>query len=402
MSNFRISGARVWGEKNTRSTPVLVQNDSMVESLPDGAPAQSLAFDDGCTYIAPGFIDTHGHVYKHVGGDFALHPDDCGVRQGATAVVDQGGPSCLNIDAFRYFVAKPATSRTYCFISTYLMGGIQGHAYASMYGPDKADVQLVVEAIDKNRDLVSGIKTHASQGGFSRWGTALLEKSRQMSDLSGVPFYVHLGYIWPPVPGSSYDSERILTEVGELMRPADVLSHPFRKRDSGILLREGGIHPVFLSAKERGLRIDVGRGISIDYEVARRVLDGGVLPDTLGSDMHAHNTGPGAPPERRFNLFYAMTEMAALGIPLDHVVDMVTRNAVGYLPASERSSDAGGPGLTIFKVVRKRHTLTDTSGNSIEGEVVFYPVGSILDGVFHRVDDQNMPSRLREAVAIAA
>jgi dihydroorotase len=399
MANFKISGVRVWGEKNTRATPILVQDDSMVEALPSGAPAQSLAFDDDCTWISPGFIDTHAHVYRYVGGSFAMDPDFCGVRQGVPTLVDQGGPSCLNIDAFRHYVSEPAATNVYCFISAYLAGGVQGHTYVSLYGPDKADVQLVVDSIEKNRDLVAGIKTHASRGGFSRWGTALFDKACEMSRQSGLPIYVHLGEIWPVPPGASYDPEKILTEIGERLRPGDVLAHPFTARNAGILLQSGGIHPVILSAKDRGVKLDVGRSGHVDYKAARQVLDAGVLPDTLGADMHGINHGPKVPPEKYFNLFYAMSEMAALGIPVDHVVNMVTRNAVHFLPGPKRVSDAGGAGLTIFKLVKERQTFVDNFGNSIEGDVAFYPVGCIVGGKYHAVVAQDMPLRIRESVA---
>ena len=93
----------------------------------------------------------------------------------------------------------------------------------------------------------------------------------------------------------------------------------------------------------RGLKIDVGHGSHFSYGTARIVLDAGVIPDTLGADMHGYNTSVPPPPgtpdfhpdeedhmfkgKTRFGLVSAMTSMLALGLPLDHVVAMVTRNA---------------------------------------------------------------------------
>jgi dihydroorotase len=297
MASYRIDGARVWGdEAASRARTLWIENDRLVDALPAHEPYESIKFDDGDTWISPGFIDTHSHCYKYIGGSFGLDPDFCGVRQGVPTIVDQGGPSCLNIDAFRHFIAGQAESNAYCFISAYLAGGVQGHRHVGLYGPDNANVDLVVEAIEQNRDLVAGIKAHADHGGFSRWGAQLIAKARKMSDATGLPLYLHLGTMWTNAAGKSYDPVKVLTELGKLLRPGDVLAHPFTKRPSGGILADGSIHPLFKTSKERGLRIDVGRGNHIDFNVARRVLDAGILPDTLGSDMHGFNCGPKVPP----------------------------------------------------------------------------------------------------------
>ncbi len=58
-----------------------------------------------------------------------------GVDSGVTTVVDQGGPSCMTIPGFRAFIAEPARTRVLCFISAYLVGGLEGHLYPDLYGP---------------------------------------------------------------------------------------------------------------------------------------------------------------------------------------------------------------------------------------------------------------------------
>ncbi|GAA4323856.1 amidohydrolase/deacetylase family metallohydrolase [Pigmentiphaga soli] len=395
MANFRIEGARVWGSKDTAPAPVWISGDAIVDALPAGAPYETLRFDDA--WIAPGFIDGHVHCFKYVTGPFGLDADFCGVRQGVTTIVDQGGPSCITIDAFRHFIAEPAASRTYCFISAYLVGGLMGHRHVALYGPGSTDAGLVIEAIENNRDLVGGIKVHADHGGFSRWGPQLVAEARKISDATGLPLYIHLGTMWTNAEGKTYDPVKVLDETAELLRPGDILAHPFTRRPSGGILADGSVHPVFQTARERGLKIDVGRGYHIDYQVARRVLDAGVMPDSLGSDVHGFNAGPTSPPDKRFNLFYAMSEMAALGIPVDHIVDMVTRNAVCFVPPPQRVPAAGGAGFTLFRIASERRSYTDYNGNTIHGDTVFYPLAALLDGRVHHCSEADMPSRLLQA-----
>src|ERR671913_1939042 len=71
--------------------------------------------------VLPGLIDTHAHVYQYVTGRFGLEADLCGVRSGVTTLVDQGGPSCMTLPAFREFVVKPKQSRVLVFLSAYLV-----------------------------------------------------------------------------------------------------------------------------------------------------------------------------------------------------------------------------------------------------------------------------------------
>src|SRR5262245_44261842 len=89
--------------------------------------------------VLPGLIDTHAHVYRYVTGRFGLDADMVGVQSGVTTIVDQGGPSCMTLPGFREFVAGPARSRVYAFLSAYLVGGLEGHFYPALYRPDCVD-----------------------------------------------------------------------------------------------------------------------------------------------------------------------------------------------------------------------------------------------------------------------
>src|SRR5580700_6082332 len=120
--------------------------------------------------VLPGLIDTHAHVYEHVTGSFGLNADLCGVRSGVTTLADQGGPSCMTLPGFRHFIAEPAVTRVVAFLSAYLVGGLEGHYYSSLYRPDCLDIEATVRVAEANRDLVKGIKAHAELGGFARWG----------------------------------------------------------------------------------------------------------------------------------------------------------------------------------------------------------------------------------------
>src|ERR1700721_1406937 len=129
--------------------------------------------------VLPGLIDTHAHVYQYVTGRFGVNAALVGVQSGVTTLVDQGGPSCMTVPGFRHFVAEKAKSRTYAFLSAYLVGGLEGHYYPQLYSPDGVDIDATVKAATANRDLVRGIKAHAEIGGFARWGIRGVEMARR-------------------------------------------------------------------------------------------------------------------------------------------------------------------------------------------------------------------------------
>ena len=106
------------------------------------------AVDVSGKLIVPGMIDTHAHVYEHVTGKFGLNPDLVGVRSASTTLVDQGGPSCMTIRGFRHYVAEPARGRVLCFISAYLVGGLEGHLYPELYGPGGVNVVRNVSVVE--------------------------------------------------------------------------------------------------------------------------------------------------------------------------------------------------------------------------------------------------------------
>jgi len=366
----------------------------------------------------PGLIDTHAHVYEHVAGDFGLNPDLVGVRSGVATVVDQGGPSALTFDGFRKFIVEPAKTRVLAFISAYLAGGLLGHRYVDLYGPSGINVQAVVKAARDNADLVRGIKAHAEPGGYSRWGMASLKLAKQASRELKLPVYVHLGTLWPEAKGKKVDAKKIIDEVVPLLDPGDILAHPFTRYPSGFVSARGKIHPLVREALARGVRIDVGRGAHFSFDNARRVIDAGILPTTLGADLHGYNvrlidggrayrgmfTGEGvdsiiaddraSPFSRPYSLHHAMTELMALGVPLVDVIRMTTSNAAVILGMSDQlgSLAVGRPAdISVMRLLEGRWTLEDGDGVKVKTRRMLQPEFVVRGSKIHDADSPLLP-----------
>lgn len=370
--------------------------------------------------VTPGLVDTHAHVYQYVSGDFGLNPDMVGVRTGVTTVVDQGGPSALTFDGFRKFIVEPAKTRVYAFISAYLAGGLLGHRYVDLYGPTGINVKAIVKAARDNSDLVRGIKAHAEPGGYSRWGMASMKLAKEASRELGLPVYIHLGTLWPERAGATVDAARIIDEVVPLLDPGDILAHPFTRFPSGFVAPDGTIHPLIREALAKGVRIDVGRGAHFSFTNARRVIDAGILPFTIGADLHGYNvrlrdggrayrgmfSGEGvdaivadedraSPFARPYSLQHAMTELLALGVPLSEVVRMATNNAAVMLGFSEEMGalSVGMPAdLSVMRLVEGNWTLVDSERVTHPARQLLHPEFAVRAGKVHRADSPLLPA----------
>ncbi|MDP2334689.1 MAG: amidohydrolase/deacetylase family metallohydrolase [Reyranella sp.] len=355
--------------------------------------------------VLPGMIDTHTHIYTYVSGRFGLPADLVGVESGVTTLVDQGGASCMTFPGFRKFIAEPAKSRVLSFLSAYVVGGLEGHFYPNLYGPDGVDVAATVKTALANRDLIRGIKVHAELGGVARWGLKVLRLAAEIGREAQLPVYMHFGQLWPlPDSGTNgVDPDEILPAVVELMRPGDILAHPFTRHPGGFIDKHGKLHPVVDAALARGLKIDVGHGSHFSFRMARLALDAGIMPDTLGADMHGYNTRmpppPGTPARHpddeeahpfagaaRFSLSYAMTELLALGLTLPQIVPMVTTNCAAML-GMQGEIGTLKPGavadVSVLADERGRFRLGDNEGTEVTADRMLSPLFCLRAGTRH-------------------
>jgi dihydroorotase len=345
--------------------------------------------------VTAGLIDTHAHVYQHVTGKFGLAPDLVGVQSGVTTIVDQGGPSCMTIPGFRNFIVEPAKSRVLCFISAYLVGGLEGHLYPELYGPHQVNVEHTVKAARENADIVRGVKAHAEIGTASRWGLEVIKLGKRIASEAGLPLYIHLGQLWPVKDGAQIDADELVREIVPLMEPGDVLAHPFTRHPGGFVSTETHeVHPIVWAALERGVTADVGHGSHFSFEMAHKVLSAGIKPFTLGADMHGYNVRiPDADDGARssnpffgvapFNLTHAMTELLTLGMTLPEIVATVTSNPAKMLKMEDKIGTlrAGREAdVSVLDVLKGRFELKDNSGGRMVASEMIVPVFALRAG----------------------
>ena len=284
------------------------------------------------------------------------------------------------------------------------MGGLEGHAYPLLYRPDCVDVEATVRAAQENADLVKGIKAHAELGGFARWGIEVMRLAARIGQEADLPVYIHFGQLWPlpDTDAKDVDADAILPQVVELLKPGDVLAHPFTRHPGGFVDKHGRVHPIVREALARGLWVDVGHGSHFSSKMARIALDAGIVPQTLGADMHGYNTSvpkpagtPDAHPDKehmffgqtRFSLVSTMTTLMACGLTLEQVVPMATSNPARMLRL-ENELGTLKPGVvadvSVLHDERGRWVLRDNEGTQVSANRMLLPAFCLRAG--QRVD----------------
>src|SRR6266403_5578140 len=115
--------------------------------------------------------------------------------------------------------------------------------------------------------------------------------------------------------------------------------------------------------------------------MARKVLDAGILPDTLGADMHGYNTrlpadGPADQAHMfagasNFSLTSAMTGLLTCGVPLEQIVPMVTTNAAAMLGLAGEIGNlrpGAAADVSVLADERGRWVLRDNEGTEVAAE----------------------------------
>ncbi|MAI49930.1 MAG: amidohydrolase [Rhodospirillaceae bacterium] len=316
--------------------------------------------------VCPGLIDMHVHVYEWV-TNFGLPADDAGIHSGATTIVDQGSAGPWTVGGFKAYIADPAKTDVRSFVSANvagaLMGGMEG---TILHNPDMMRVDAIIEAQAAYPELVKGIKSHGESGGFSFWQTDVLEMAVAAGDQTGLPLYIHTGELFPVNEPNRPAPDSLMKHVLPLLRPGDTVAHIYSCMPDGIMGPGDDVPDVVLEAYQRGIHFDIGFGVNFSYRIARKMLAAGVIPNTIGSDVHADFNAYHDDSKLDYSMCGAMTRLLSLGIPLADVIARVTINPamilreedeIGTLSVGSRAD------ISVLDPVPGRWDLKDAEGD---------------------------------------
>jgi dihydroorotase len=329
-------------------------------------PAEALrVLDAAGKIVTPGLIDIHVHVYPGV-SSVAIEPDLVGVSRGVTALIDGGSAGATTFGGFRTYVVQSARTRVYALLNISRPGMTVSNETAVLEYLDAAAASNTVAA---NRDVIVGIKVRMLAGPQGH-DLDVMRRTREAADRAGVPVMVHIGAQTSPLP-------RIL----DFLRPGDVITHALR-REGSILDANGRVYPEVREAVANGVHLDVGHGRgNLDFDVAEEVLQQGVLPTVISSDVHRGNyDGP------VYDLPTTLSKFMQMGMTLEQVIERATTAPAHIFALGEplgSLQEGASADLSVLQVVEGDHEFVDSGGKRRMGSERLAASATVLRGVVY-------------------
>lgn len=314
--------------------------------------------------VVPGLVDLHTHVYW--GATYwGIEADPVAARTGVTTWLDVGSAGAYSFPGFREFIVNPSDVHIYALLNLSSIGLVAPSWELS--NPEYWDVELAAGVIERNRDLILGIKARIDRRTTRGVGIEPLTRARELADRVGLPLMTHIGTSPPGID-----------EVIPYLRPGDILTHCFTHQDMNIGDVNGIVRPEIKTLQEQGLVLDVGHGTgSFGYEVAERMLEQGIVPDVISSDIHQLAVqGP------MFDLPTTLSKFVNLGMPLADVIACATVNAARAVHLENAGTLApGSPAdIALFRLDQGDYQFYDVLMNERPGDTLLVNTMTLVGG----------------------
>lgn len=345
-------------------TDIAIQDGKIAALGEISAPARKTVELDGRCYASAGWIDSHVHCYPN-SPIYYDQPDSVGIATGVTTVIDAGSTGADDIDDF-YQLTRSAATEVFALLNISRVGLIAQNELANMAN---VDADAVSQAVTRHPDFIVGLKARMSSSVVGDNGITPLERAKAMQRENGdLPLMVHIGNNPPN-----------LDEIADLLSAGDIITHCYNGKPNRILTASGELRASVTRALKRGVRLDVGHGTaSFSFEVARRAIALGILPQTISSDIYCRNRIDG--PVR--SLALVMSKFLAIGMSLPQVVECVTAGAADGLRLTQKGRLAVGydADLTLFALQHAPTVLVDAEKESLQADTILVPLAAIRAG----------------------
>lgn len=332
--------------------------------------------------VTPGFIDMHVHVYEWV-TNFGLPADAAGVQSGATTIVDQGSSGAWTFGGFKAFIADPAKTDVRAFVSINVAGALQGGMEGTtLHNPGMVSVDGLVRIAQEHPQIVRGIKCHWESGSLSHWGPAVLKRAAEAGRAANLPLYVHTGELFPVDEANRPTPSAVMGQVVPYLKPGDTLAHIYSSMPDGIMSVGEDVPGWLFEARAAGVLFDLGHGINFTFRIARKMMEKGILPDTIGSDVHGDFNAYHDFSILDYSLLGGMNKLIGLGMPLVDAVRALTATpsrvlgdpSIGHLGVGARAN------LTVLRSVEGEWTFLDARRERLTVRERLLPDLVVMDG----------------------
>ena len=382
---------------------VAIRGDKIVaiEDVPENyIPKRRI--DASGLVVTPGIIDLHTHV---AGGlrrsspyveDMMQDADTAGVHSGVTTVLDAGSCGIANIGGFVNHVIPNAKTRIYALLN---VGSLGVNRIPEVTSALDIEHDAAVASIRSRKDVIIGVKARMVSPGIAELGVGLPAAAKAIASDAGVRLMIHMG----DTTGQSDEALNAAPKIlAEILEEGDIVTHSFTGARGGLIGDNRELLREALDARQRGVKFDIGvGGRNFSFDAAKRVLDGGLIPDTISSDVTLTSRYAGT----AFSQMDSIGKVMSLGIGLEDALVMSTRNPAAVLTSSlpplgggsaegdgglERMLGCMAPGthadLTLLRVHEGEWEFIDGAGNINIGNHALEPVSCIRAGQVMPID----------------
>jgi dihydroorotase len=160
------------------------------------------------------------------------------------------------------------------------------------------------------------------------------------------------------------------------------MAHIYSCMPDGIMGRADRIPDVVFAARERGILFDLGHGINFSFGIARKMMEAGILPDTIGSDVHGDFTAYHDFSILDYSLVGGLNKLLTLGVPIEHAIGALTATPARILRDESIGRLAVGcrANITVLGNMRGRWVYRDAEGETLTTDSRLVPKLVLIDG----------------------
>ncbi len=284
---------------------------------------------------------------------------------------------------FKAFIADPAKTDVRAFVSINVAGALKGGMEGTaLHNPGMVRGDELVSLAAEYPGLVCGIKCHGESGSLSHWDLDVFRQAADAGRRADIPLYVHTGELFPVREDTRPAPEEVLPHVLPHLKPGDMLAHVYSCMPDGIVGQRNRVPEVVREARAKGVLFDLGHGVNLSFRIARMMMEAGIYPDTLGSDVHGDFNCFHDFSKLDYSLMGGVNKMVALGMPLVDAITRVTVNPARFLRDDTIGSlKVGNPAdITVLETVDGDWTYRDSEGDQIAVKQRLVPGLVIKDG----------------------
>jgi dihydroorotase len=306
----------------------------------------------GC-YVTPGLIDFHVHSYWGV-NPYGCNLDALCLSTGVTTTMDAGSSGPVNFLGFKKLVYEPSKTRMLAFIALAQHGVLNDPG--ELLNIRFADPEGATQTVGDNREVGVGIKVRLHKKSIGENSREALKLAIEAGEATRTPIMVHVG-----------DTALSMEEIAGTLRAGDIITHCYTPQKPSIIDEQGKLLPEVRKAKERGVIFDVGHaGGHFDFNLVRRAMGEGIVPDIISSDLHGRLSQPGFGVVG--DLLTTLTKFLPLGLSFDEIIAKCTINPARVIGWQDRigSLEVGREAdIAVLQIVDEPIKLRDSVGGEM-------------------------------------